>query len=574
MPIVARCPSPGCRGSYRIPDDRATTAIRCPLCKKTFTPTDVAGLPQTKEPLGGTASSSSPSPSTGSLHALEYVSRFLILGRLGSGAFGTVFKARDPQLERDVALKVPNPGMLDTPKRVERFLREAKAAARLRHPNIVPVFDAGKDGERYYIASAFVDGKPLSEIIEERGIEFRRAAEIVQKLAEAVAYAHDQGIVHRDIKPSNVMLDSSEQPHLMDFGLAARADEAEKITNDGAVLGTPAYMSPEQAGGQRGEASPLSDQYALGVVLYELLTGQPPFSGPPAAVVYKVIHHDPPMPRSLRPYAPCDLETICLKAMAKKPEARYTSCQTLADDLKRWLQGEPIDGRRHSPLERVVRTLNKNRVLAACLTFVVAMSIFFAADARERSHSAEEARKRADDAAAENERLLRVALGLRDEVNLSKADAERLTTSRQTEIDALRNMIGNLKGGGGSVKDDKALNETQERLVGAERSLAKLRSQGTAVGLQRPQLYANVLGQLDSGVSSKKRSEMLSHLPVEYRNWEARYLATSTEPSTGTTILLKESNGEIAAARIVPKGDALYSLAKDCAKLGVLSLVS
>ncbi|HEY2910646.1 MAG TPA: protein kinase, partial [Gemmataceae bacterium] len=409
MAVLAHCPSPGCSGSYRIPDGFASRSIRCPICKKSFTPgPEKFPTKESASPNTPVADASSPKQNLAAAafptSALKGLGRFVVLGRLGVGAFGTVYKARDPHLDRDVALKVPNPGMLDSPKRIERFLREARAAARLRHPNIVPVFDAGKEGEYYFIASAFVDGRPLSESIGERGMDVRRAAEIVRRLAEAIAYAHGQGIVHRDVKPANIMLDLDEQPHLMDFGLAARANEAEKLTNDGAVLGTPAYMAPEQAGGKKGDASPRSDQYALGVVLYELLTGQAPFHGPPAAVLYKVIHHEPTPPAQVRGSPlPRDLETICLKAMSKNPDDRYPDCQAFADDLRRWLAGEPIAARRHSAVERLIRWTKNNRIVAASLA-ITALSLVtgagaalgFAFEARQRSAEAENALRAAD----------------------------------------------------------------------------------------------------------------------------------------------------------------------------------
>ena len=281
------------------------------------------------------------------------VGRYVLAARLGAGAFGTVYKAYDPELKRQVALKVPNPGVLANPTKAERFLREAQAAAGLRHANIVPVYDAGKDGDQYFIASAFIDGQPLSDAIPEAGVEAGRAADLVRQLAGAVAYAHKHKIVHRDIKPANVLLDADGVPHLADFGLAARADgDASKLTNDGAVLGTPSYMAPEQAAGQRGEANPASDQYALGVVLYELLTGRTPFEGPPASVIYSAIHAAAPPPRSIRPDIPPELEQICLRALAKKPTARFPDCQALADKLERWQRDLTVSALGPGPARR------------------------------------------------------------------------------------------------------------------------------------------------------------------------------------------------------------------------------
>jgi serine/threonine protein kinase len=184
---------------------------------------------------------------------------------------------------------------------------------------------------------------------------------VVRDLAEALAYAHGLGIVHRDVKPANIMLDERAQPHLMDFGLAHRHDAAQ-LTHEGAILGTPAYMAPEQAQGQTGEPLPASDQYSLGVVLYELLCGQRPFSGPPEVVLYNAIHTEPPAPRTHRPNLPRDLETVCLKAMAKPPHDRYSTCQELADDLRRWLEGDAVRARRLGYAERVVRWCRREPV--------------------------------------------------------------------------------------------------------------------------------------------------------------------------------------------------------------------
>jgi len=293
----------------------------------------------------------------------QRIGRFCIRQRLGEGAFGIVYRAHDAHLDREVALKVAKRGTLDSPQRVERFLREARAAAGLRHPHIVPVHDAGSDGELQYIAAALIDGRPLSAAIAGRPMELNRAVTIVRKLCEAVNYAHTQGIVHRDIKPANVLLDRRDEPMLMDFGLAARAG-SERLTADGAILGTPAYMAPEQAAGHQGEARPAADQYSLGVVLYELLTGRVPFTGTTASVVFNHVNTTPPSPGAFRANLPRDLETICLKAMAKTPADRYADCQTLADDLRRWQEGQPIQARPLGLLERSWRWCKREPVVA------------------------------------------------------------------------------------------------------------------------------------------------------------------------------------------------------------------
>ncbi len=273
--------------------------------------------------------------------------RFRLLDILGEGQHATVYRAYDPILERNVALKVPRQGLIRTAKALERFLGEAKALARLRHPRIVPVFEAGCAGKRHYIAMALIEGRNLADRIVEGPVPLRRAVEIIADLAEALAYAHAEGIVHRDVKPANIRLDDRDAVYLMDFGIAYRPESGEVPLPPGRILGTPAYVAPEQAQGGQTDVQPASDQYSLGVVLYELLCGQPPFCGPPSYVLFHTIHREPSSPHALDPNIPRTVAAICLKALSKRPERRYVSCQKFADDLRGWLAGEkPVASRR------------------------------------------------------------------------------------------------------------------------------------------------------------------------------------------------------------------------------------
>ena len=287
----------------------------------------------------GSASSVSASGAVGSDEGKAF-GRFRVLDVLGEGQHATVYRAYDAILDRDVALKVPRQGVLRTARSLERFLGEARAQARLWHPRIVPVYEAGRAGDQHYIAMALIEGQSLAERMAERPLTFRQAAEIVVELAEALAYAHAQGVVHRDVKPANVRLDADGDVYLMDFGIAYRPDSDEVPVPPGTILGTPAYVAPEQAQGGRVDVLPASDQYSLGAVFYELICGQPPFIGPPSYVLFHTIHHDPPSPRSVASKVPRTLAAICLKTLAKRPDRRYADCQQFADDLKRWLRRE------------------------------------------------------------------------------------------------------------------------------------------------------------------------------------------------------------------------------------------
>ncbi len=323
MNLKIQCPNPECKKSYSVSDSQLGRNVVCKACGTRFTLSGSSISPAQASADTGEPAATDTTKETG---IPKKLGRFEIRARLGAGAFGAVFRAYDPTLDREVALKVPHEGALQSDRQKARFQREAKAAAQLMHPNIVPVYETGVDGDTGFIASAFIQGQTLEDAIEDKPLDLRRSAKLVMDLGRALDYAHRKGIVHRDVKPANVMLDANGDPLLMDFGLAGLEESQEKFTHDGTVLGTPAYMPPEQARGDLGQVGPASDQYSLGVVLYELLCGKRPFSGPAAAVISLVINQEPRSPRLERPDIPKDLETICLKGMSKDARHRYATC--------------------------------------------------------------------------------------------------------------------------------------------------------------------------------------------------------------------------------------------------------
>jgi hypothetical protein len=293
-----------------------------------------------------------------------------ILGELGRGGMGVVYKARQLRPPRLVALKMVRDSAFAAADALGRFRREAEAVARLKHPHIVEIHEVGEHAGLPYLCLEFLEGGTLATRAGGKPQPPRAAAETAETLARAVHYAHSQGVLHRDLKPANVLLTAQGQLKVTDFGLAKRLDSASVHTETGAILGTPSYMAPEQATpGQAARLGPAADVWALGAILYEMLTGRPPFLAVnDLHTVLQVVAADPVTVRRLQPKVPRDLETICLKCLQKEPRKRYASALDLADDLGRFLRGEPIAARPVGRLERGWRWCRRNPPLAAALT--------------------------------------------------------------------------------------------------------------------------------------------------------------------------------------------------------------
>jgi tRNA A-37 threonylcarbamoyl transferase component Bud32 len=409
-------------------------------------------LPHEPEPPAGADQPGSPP-------RVRYFGDYELLEVIARGGMGVVYKARQTSLNRLVALKMILHGRLVTPRDLARFRAEAEAAANLDHPHIVPIYEVGEHDGRHYYAMRFVEGESLAQ--SPRG-DVRAEARLAATLARAVHYAHQRGILHRDLKPSNVLVQRVEAgpavPFITDFGLAKRLGSSAELTASGEAPGTPRYMAPEQAAGRK-DLTVAADVYGLGVVLYERLTGAPPFTSEDFLELYRQIREaEPPRPSGRCPGLDRDLETVCLKCLEKEPAKRYASAEALADDLERWLHGEPIVARPVGSLGRLRRWCRRNPAVAG-LTGTVALALvggtvtssYFAVQADRRATAEQAERERAQAAEANMERavvrsLVRPMAADGNEI-LSPMELEALwelagTTEPQQRLRFLAEMLG------------------------------------------------------------------------------------------------------------------------------------
>ncbi len=399
-----------------------------------------------------TVASAAPAPEPEDALLGRRIGPYLIQQRLGSGGMGSVYRAlREDAYQQQVALKVIRPG-LDSAEMLRRFRTERQVLAELPHPHIARLLDGGTTDEgRPYFVMEYIDGEPLDRYCERRQLSTHERLRLFRAVCAAVQHAHERQVLHRDLKPGNVLVTADGTPKVTDFGLAKRLEDSAgaslgaEQTPSGAILGTPSYMAPEQAEGRRGEVGAAADVYALGAILYELLTGRPPFRAEtPLDTVLQVLSEEPLPPRRLQPKLARDLETICLKCLQKEPGRRYASVAALAEDVRRFLEGEPIRARPVGRAERLWRWCRRKPALAmaaACAFLALVIAGLFAYQA----HLAEEQRRAEKRQYAEERALLAAMSGNSDEAERAIGEAELLGAS-PGQMRLLRGQVAFYKG--------------------------------------------------------------------------------------------------------------------------------
>ncbi|MBV09068.1 MAG: hypothetical protein CMN21_07605 [Rubinisphaera sp.] len=407
---------------------------------------------------------------------VQYFGDYELLFEIARGGMGVVYKARQVRLNRVVALKMILAGQFAGSADVQRFQSEAEAAAQLDHPGIVPIFEVGEHGGHHFFSMGFVEGNSLAHEIADGPLPPREAAEIVRRIADAVQFAHEKGVVHRDLKPANILIDRDGVPRVTDFGLAKRIEGESNLTATGQILGTPSYMPPEQAAGRIDDVQEAADVYSLGAVLYATLTGRPPFQADnPLDTLMQVLDREPVTPRSLNPKVPLDLETICLKCLEKDRHRRYQSAHHLCAELQRFLNGEPILARPISRTARLGRWFQRNPVIGLLLTAIAislvagtTISTWFAIQSHHAAIAERDARKDAEEKQQLAERLVIEKTALADAERIANERINRINTRLTVEKSLLQMEQGKVTEGLHSLTD--ALDTADDDLQNIVRS--------------------------------------------------------------------------------------------------------
>jgi tetratricopeptide (TPR) repeat protein/predicted Ser/Thr protein kinase len=473
------------------------------------------------------------------------VAGYKIVGELGRGGMGIVYKAQQRGLNRFVALKMVLAGAYADAQQLARFQIEAEAVARLQHPNIVQIYEVSEQDGLPFLSLEFIDGRRLDRQLGGKPQPPREAAQLCATLARAMHFAHQQGIIHRDLKPGNVLMTADGIPKITDFGMAKRLEEDSGQTQSGMIMGTPSYMSPEQARGDVHELGPRSDLYALGAMLYQFITGKPPFVGPtPMDTVIKVRCEEVVAPSRLQPGVPRDLETICLKCLQKEPDKRYASCFELAEDLNRFLIGEPILARPVGNLERVLRWCKRNPRWAAMWGSIAALLLLLAGGSLYAAITINAAKQQAEANAL-------IARKNEAEAKKNEEKAKEFGNSARqayaTLIDEVRN----------NLKDKPALQDLKNKILvpaikGLESLIAKMDDNKDVFNL-RNLAYAHLkmgwlcreLGQIDQAYQQFQETHKI---------WESIALANPDDDDA--RVQLATSWKDLGDLALYAKGDA------------------
>ncbi|MDP6558295.1 MAG: serine/threonine-protein kinase [Pirellulaceae bacterium] len=501
--------------------------VRCPHCHNPIELLDQAPLSDISCPSCGSSFSLIGDDTLSRDPSAKSFGHFELLDRVGIGQFGSVWKARDTKLDRTVAIKIPRNGRMDSAQ-TEMFLRDARAAAQLKHPNIVSVHEVGKQDDTVYIVSDFVQGATLKEWTEAKRLAPREAAELCVKIAKALHHAHEAGVIHRDLKPGNIMMDSNGEPHIVDFGLAKREAGEITMTVEGQILGTPAYMSPEQARGESHKVDRRADIYSLGTILFEMLTGELPFRGEKRMLLVQILNDDPPSPRKLNSSVPRDLETMCVKCLEKDRQKRYSTARGLAEELDRWLTGKAILARPAGPVDRLIKWVRRRPTaagLAAALLFAVAAVSVAAA------------------AGWYNNRLKSALMDARRQRTKAETLLKEVEIARQSEV---------------------KLRKEKERLLGEAIQSRQAEQEARTVADQNLYLYLISATERELAAGNvAAATDILSGCPAKYREWEWHQLNAKCHSRETFTTLEAHDVGGVCQIVFSPDGALLASAGWD-----------